>query len=186
MSDLQTNQTSAKCLPNSLESTQFKEYINSCRTAQDNTISNTFLSASIDKFIDVFDSYKAQITNLMITADSVSSLSSNTTTLNNELKNSIETQTKLKSQIEEYRQKIGSSDKTFLEEIYNGTPKKENAPTLQDVALLLFWFSWLVMTVALVFVRWTSPGGGWKAGLFALVVLLLVTLCVFSILVQVA
>lgn len=186
MSGLQTDQTSAKCLPNSQETQQFREYINSCRTAKDTTIANTFLSGSIEKYIDLFDSYRAQYTNLMINADSVSALSSNTTTLKSELQSSMKHAEKLKDDIKEYRQKIGSSDKTFLEEIYNGTPTQETAPTLQDIALLLFWFSWLVMTVTLVFVRWTSPGGGWKAGLFALVVLLLVTLCVFGILAQVA
>jgi len=186
MSNLQTDQTSAKCLPNSSETQQFQEYINSCRTAKDTTIANTFLSGTIEKYIDLFESYRAQYTNLMINADSLSTLSSNTTTLKNELNNSMENQTKLKAEIEEYRQKIGSSDKSFLEDIYNGAPKKELAPTLQDVALLLFWFSWLVMMVTLVFVRWTSPGGGWQAGLFALVILLLVTLCVFGILSQVA
>ena len=136
MSGLQTDQTSAKCLPNSSESQQFQEYINSCRTAQDTTIANTFLSGTIEKYIDLFDSYRAQYTNLIINADSLSSLSSNTETLKNELQNSMHTKTKLISDIEEYRQKIGASDKTFLEEIYNGTPKKEIAPTLQDIALL--------------------------------------------------
>jgi len=181
---LQTDQKGAQCLPNSAESTQFLNYINSCRTQQDTTIATTFLSQSIEKYIGLFDTHRAHYNDLMITADSLNSNIGNSNGLNIEMDTMAKQKAKLKHEIERYRTDSKSSDKTFLEDIYNKTSKKEFAPSLQDLALLLFWFSWLVISITLIVVRWST--GGWKAGLFSAVILLLVTVCVFAILVQVA
>jgi len=184
---LQTNQGSAKCLPNSAESAQFKQYIDSCRTQQDTAIATTFLSETIDKYIPLFDSYRSQYTDLMLSADGLNSSTSNVGKLD-ESKNALHKQKeKLKAEIKYNRRISNSSDKTFLEDIYNKTPpKKTLIPTFQDIALLLFWFSWLMMSIVLVAVRWLSPGGGWMAGLFTAVIILLVTMCVFALIAQLA
>jgi hypothetical protein len=42
------------------------------------------------------------------------------------------------------------------------------------------------MSIVLIIVRTVSEGGGWKSGLFSFVILLLVTVCIFAILQQVA
>lgn len=181
---LQTDQKGAQCLPNSAESTQFENYINSCRTSRDTTIATNFLSQTIEKYIGLFDSHRAHFTDLMITADSLSSNIGNSNVLNDERNTMARKKEKLKNEIDSFRTESSSSDKMFLEDIYNKTSKKEFAPSLQDVALLLFWFSWAVISITLIVVRWAT--GGWKAGLFSAVILVLVTLCVFAILVQVA
>ena len=183
---LTTDHGSASCLPNSAESQQFQKYLTSCRTTQDTRIANTFLSETIEKYIGLFDSYRAQYTDLIMNADNLYALTSNASSLNDEHNALHKQKDKLKHKIKHYRMKASASDKVFLEDIYNGNPKAELAPTLQDITLLLFWFGWLVMSITLIVVRWTSPGGGWQAGLFVTIILLLVTLCVFAILVQVA
>jgi hypothetical protein len=184
--NLQTDRGSATCLPNSTESQQFQQYLQKCRTSQDTRIANTFLSSTIEKYITLFDSYRAQFTDLIINTDNLYALTSNTSSLNDEHTALQKQKDKLKDQITYYRRNAGASDKTFLEDIYKETPQKQLSPSLQDAILLLFWFGWLVMSITLIFVRWTSPGGGWKAGLFVTMVLVLVTLCIFAILVQVA
>jgi hypothetical protein len=184
--NLQTDRGSATCLPNSTESQQFQQYLNTCRTKQDTRIANTFLSETIQKYSTLFDSYRAQYTDLILNADNLYSLTSNASSLNDEHNALQKQKDKLKEEIKYYRTQAGASDKAFLEDIYNGTPQKQLAPTLQDIILLLFWFGWLVMSITLIFVRWTSPGGGWQAGLFVSMILILVTLCIFAILVQVA
>jgi hypothetical protein len=68
----------------------------------------------------------------------------------------------------------------------NGNPQEESIPTLQDGALMIFWFGWLVMALTLVAVRWFSPQGNWKAGAFTAILLFLVTICVYALLQQVA
>jgi len=181
---LQTDQKGAQCLPNSAESAQFQNYINSCRTSKDTQLATTFLSQTVEKYIGLFDTHRAHFNDLMITADNLSSSSGNSRTLSSELDGMAKKKESLKNEIEHYRTESKSSDKMFLEDIYNKTAKKEFAPSLQDVALLLFWFSWLVISITLIVVRWVT--GGWKAGLFSAVILLLVTVCVFAILVQVA
>lgn len=93
----------------------------------------------------------------------------------------------LLAQINQYRIVGGAADKSFLEDImHDRAPKKEVAPSLQDVTLLLFWFGWLVMAATLVAVRWLSPDGNWRSAAFTLVILLLVTVCMYAILKQVA
>ena len=64
--------------------------------------------------------------------------------------------------------------------------KKPFIPNLQDLTLLVFWFGWLFMIVTIVAVRWFSPGGGWKAGSFTMGLMLLVTMCVYALIVQIA
>lgn len=71
-----------------------------------------------------------------------------------------------------------SAERTFLDEIMNDTPKESLIPQIQDMALLLFWFSWALISAILIFVRLTSPGGGMKAASFTLVVMALLTLLV--------
>jgi len=92
----------------------------------------------------------------------------------------------LQKTIDTHRRQTNSTDKTFLEDVMNGTPQKQTAPTLQDATLLLFWFGWIVIVITLISVRWFSPGGSWQAGLITLLLLVLVSACLYSLLVQIA
>ena len=183
---LQTNTQDAKCLPNSAETSQFQKYIQSCRTPEDLARATTFLGNTIEQYVTLFESYRSQFTDLMISADGLSNSIGNDSSIDDQIKSLEEKKHKIKEKIESYRLVSNNADKTFLEDIYNGTPKDKLAPTLQDITLLLFWFSWLIMGIVLVIVRTVSEGGGLYSGLFAFVILLLVTLCVFAILIQVA
>ena len=170
------------CLTGDDSSILFKKYINTCRKTNDIAVANNFLSSSIEKYKEIFSLYRSQYTDLMITADNLFTLTKNAPSLNEQVNNMERKKEKLTRDITRYRTQAGASDKMFLEDIYNGTPTKKNAPTLQDFALLLFWFSWLVMSIVLIAIRFISPdGGGWRAGLFVFVILMLVTLCMFAI-----
>jgi hypothetical protein len=174
---------SATCLAGDASSVAFQQYIKSCRNninKNDDAIANNFLSEAIDKYKNIFDSYRAQYTDLMIATENVQSTTQNVSSLSEQLNNLQKQKQKLIEEIKHYKMEAGAADRMFLEDAYNGTPKEKTAPTLQDFALLLFWFSWLVMSVVLIAIRCMSPGG-WQAGLFVFVILLLVTLCVFAI-----
>jgi len=82
--------------------------------------------------------------------------------------------------------RVSQADRTFLEDVMNGAPQQQTAPTLQDITLLLFWFGWLTLMILLVYVRWASPGGGWKSGVFTLALMVFVTICVYALLIRVA
>jgi hypothetical protein len=86
----------------------------------------------------------------------------------------------------EKRRIADSADKSFIEDIMHKTPRKELAPSIQDGVLLLFWFGWLTMMVTLVVIRWFSPGGTWKAGMFTLLLLTILTVCVYGLLLRIA
>ena len=175
--------SSATCLAGDASSVAFQQYIRSCRNnvnKNDDAIANNFLSESIDKYKNIFESYRAQYTDLMITTDNLQSSTQNASSLGDQINNLQKQKDKLIEEIKRYRTEAGASDRMFLEDAYNGVPQKKTAPTLQDVALLLFWFGWLVMGLVLIVIRWMS--GGWMGGLFVFVILMLVTLCVFAIL----
>ena len=176
---------SATCLAGDASSIAFQEYIKSCRNninKNDDAIANNFLSGAIDKYKNIFESYRAQYTDLMITTDNLQLSNQKASSLTDQVNNLQKQKDKLIRDIERYRRNAGASDRMFLEDIYNGVPTKKNAPTLQDFALLLFWFSWLIMSIVLIAIRFISPdGGGWRAGLFVFVILMLVTLCMFAI-----
>ena len=174
---------SATCLAGDASSIAFKEYINSCRNninKNDDAIANNFLSEAINKYKDIFESYRAEYTDLMIATDNVQSSIQSPASVDEQIARLENQKAKLTDEISKYRTLSKSADRSFLEDIYNGTPEMKSAPTLQDFALLLFWFSWLVMSVILVAVRVMSPSG-WQGGLFVFVILLLVTLCMFAI-----
>ena len=169
--------------------TGFNTYVSQCRSTDDTSRGNNFFSQSKDKFKNIFTDFKAQYTDLLHTGDSFSVLAglsgATTSEANNQLNILSKKKTLLLADINSYRRIGDSSDKTFMEDIMHGRPQKELAPSLQDAVLLLFWFGWLVLSITLVAVRWGSPGGGWRAGSFTLLIMLLVTLVLFALLKQV-
>ncbi len=62
---LQTDQRDATCTAVSKETSDFKAYVEKCRTNYDKNIANTFLNETIDKYIDMFKKYDAQFVNLL-------------------------------------------------------------------------------------------------------------------------
>lgn len=183
-----TNERDATCLGGTEDSAKFQSYVSRCRTTDDTRVAMNFLSQTLDKYRAVFQNYRDQFNNLMISADA---LASNT---NAQTRQQLEDQKNalfqrrdlLKEEISKYRRLSDSAEKAFLEDIYRGTPQKEEIPTLQDVALFTFWLGWLVMGLVLVAVRWASPGGNFMSATFALLILALTTVCVYALLKQVA
>ena len=179
----------ATCLSTSAQTSQFKSYINTCTGSinqNDAAVAATFLSESINKYKDIFNSHRAQYDDLVITGNNLAAMSGNTGDMDSQINKLAMQKSKLQREIDANRAESGAYDQSFLEDIYNGTPEKKLAPTLQDVALLLFWFGWLIMSIVLIAVRVMSPGGSFKAGLFVFVILLLTTLCVYAIINYVA
>lgn len=185
---MQTNQRDAICLSGTEDSSKFQSYVQRCRTTDDTRVALNFLSASLDKYKRIFQSYRDQFNNLMLTADSfaTSTGAQTASTLNAQKQSLMKRRDTLKQQTQYYRRLADSAEKNFLEDIYRGTPQKEEIPSLQDVALFTFWLGWLIMGIALVAVRWLSPGGTFMSAVFALLLLALTTVCVYALLKQVA
>lgn len=180
----------AKCNTGAEYQANFAKYISQCRDAADTRLADQFFSNSKAKFQKVFQDLRDQYTDLMLTGDNlntIGSLSGNSLVgVNKRLNELTKKKDLLDDEIRKYRGLAEAADKTFLDDIMHGSPKEELAPSLQDASLLVFWVGWLFILVTLVMVRWGSPGGGWKNGLFALAIMLLVTLCLFALLKQVA
>lgn len=186
-----TENRNAKCLTGTSDTLTFQNYIQTCRTASDTRRATNFFSDSIQTYKDTFANLRAQYDDLSMTGDSMNSLMSLTGTSVQDADKQIDTLTKRKdmllAEITEYRRIGGAADRSFLEDVMQGRyPQKEVAPSLQDVSLLLFWFGWVLLSVVLLFVRIYSPGGNWRSGLFVFTLLLLVTVCIYAILKQVA
>jgi hypothetical protein len=186
----QRNLTNAQCTLGTSETRTFETYLRSCRTIQDNTRANNFFSPSTVDFNNSFENLRAQFDNLLHSGNSISVMADMAGATGDQANRQLDTLQKrrdmLAAEIKSMRSKVEGSDRQFLDDIMNGTPKKELAPSLQDGALLLFWFSWMIMVVTIVGVRWGSPSGGWKPGLFTLLLMILVTICVYAILGMVA
>ena len=184
------NQTNATCLPNTSQTNTFRQYITQCRTASDTARATNFFSNSIQSYKDTFQSLRAQFDDLIVLGNSVNTL----TTASGQTATGVDTQIsehqkkkdKLLAEIQSLRRQSEATDKSFLEDVMHGTPQEEIAPSLQDAVLLLFWFGWTVMALTLVGIRWMSPGGTYKAGLFTFAVLFLITICIYAILQKVA
>lgn len=185
-----TNQRNATCLPNTNQTKAFQTYVSQCRTASDTARATNFFSNSIQDYKNIFQSLRAQFDDLIVLGNNVNTL----TNASGQTVSGIDTQIsehqkkkdKLLAEIQHYRRQSEAADKSFLEDVMHGTPQEEVAPSLQDAVLLLFWFGWTVMIATLVGIRWMSPGGNYKAGLFTFAVLFLLTVCLYAIIQKVA
>lgn len=177
------------CLTGTDQTKTFNNYLNTCRKSEDTLRANNFFSESIVNFKGVFQQLRAQYTDLMTAAESqnaILSLSGNTTPgVDNQLEGLEQKKQKLIHEIEQYQGNSEASNRKFLEDIMHRTPKAEMFPSLQDISLGLFIFGWVTICIILVLVRWGSPGGTWRAGVFTLILLILVTLCVYALLMSV-
>jgi hypothetical protein len=185
-----TNTRNAMCLPVSSQTRSFNEYVSTCRQIPDQRAAENYFSNAKQTFRDSFQRLRAQSQDLLLmgrnTADLLTLSGGTVGEANKQINSLTQRQDQLRREITQYQRMSESADKTFLEDIMHGTPQKEAVPTLQDVALLTFWFGWLIMALVLVAVRWGSPGGSFTAATFTLLLLLIVTLCVYALLRQVA
>jgi hypothetical protein len=184
------NQKNATCLPNTTQTRAFQSYVSQCRTAQDTARATNFFSNAIQEYKGTFQSLRAQFDDLILLGNKVNTLTSATGQTVNGVDGQIGDLQKKKdtilAEIQLHRRSSDAADKTFLEDVMHGTPKEEVAPSMQDAVLLLFWFGWTVMIATLVGIRWMSPGGNYKAGLFTFAVLFLITICMYAIIQKVA
>ena len=188
-----TTTPNALCANGAQYQTNFNQYVTQCRDTADTRLADQFFSNSKAQYKSIFETLRAQSTDFLLTGDNimtVSSLSGNSgATVNSRLDELTKKKDIITADIRKYRSLAEAADKTFLDDIMHGPPKKELAPSLQDASLLLFCVGWLFITLTLVAVRWGSyrnGGGGWKNGLFTLAVMLLVTMCLYALLKQVA
>jgi len=190
MTDSNTDNRDASCLGGTTETKAFETYLGKCRTNADTTRATNFFSQSLQSIKDTFQSLRAQGDDLVIMGDSimaVANLSGNSVdAVDSRIAGLQREKKELQEERDTHLRHSKTSDKGFLEEVMNGTPQPQTAPTLQDATLLLFWFGWIVIVFTLTAVRWFSPGGSWKAGVLTLLLLILVTACLHSLLVQIA
>jgi hypothetical protein len=168
----------------------FETYVNTCLKDGDRTKLNTLFNEFGDKIGLTYNAAWREFSALMATYDGINTFKTNTNSTTTDADATLVTLNKkkeeLKEELKRYRSEAEAKNQSFLDSILQGTPKETLTPTLQDATLLLFWFGWILLGVTLIFVRWFSPGGGWKSGLFATLLLLLVTLCLYAVLQKVA
>jgi hypothetical protein len=190
MSDLNTDNRDDTCVGGTNETNAFDKYLKTCRKEADTGRATIFFNQSLESIQDVFKSLRAQGNDLLALGESTMSIANLTGNSIDEVNRRIRGLQNEKKRLQEerdtYMRHSKTSDKSFLEDVMNGTPQAQTAPSLQDATLLLFWFGWIVIVFTLTAVRWFSPGGSWMAGLFTLILLLLVTACLYSLLVQIA
>ncbi len=183
------NTTNAQCLRSAGLGQSFDQYVNNCRTNADTMMARRIFPNS-GIFKDTFQYLRAQFDDILTTGDSMNALmnlsGSTVSGTDQQIRQLQEKKNSLTAEISKYRRISESADRSFIDDVMNGAPKEQLTPTLQDVTLLLFWFGWLTMIITIVFVRWASPGGGWKSGIFTLALVLLVTLCVYAVVVKIA
>jgi len=188
--NLDTNPGDAVCLSNTSETANFSSYINQCRKSIDTSRANNFFSKSIAHYKGIFQQLRAQFDNLIISGDSQStlaSLSGNTEiTVDGQINSLTKRREELIYQVKKTRNESQSHDKMFLDDIMHKKEKKELYPTLQDFALGLFIFGWVLMSCVLIFIRASSPGGGWLAGIFTFFILLIISIFLYTLLLYVA
>ncbi len=184
-----TATTNAQCLRSAGLGQSFDQYITNCRPNADTMMARRLFPNS-GVFKDTFQYLRAQFDDILTTGDSMNALlnlsGATVSGADQQIRQLQDKKSSLQSEIGKYRRISESADRSFMDEVMNGTPKEQLTPTLQDVTLLLFWFGWLTMIITIVFVRWASPGGGWKSGVFTLALVLIVTLCVYALIAKIA
>jgi hypothetical protein len=185
-----TNAANAKCLLNTSETQNFNSYVTQCRTTSDITRANNLFTPSVAQFKDTFAGLRAEYDSLLVAGNNTSVMASlagtTTASANDQLNELSRKKDRLLSQIKATRVEAEAADRGFMDSVMHVPEKKPWIPNLQDLTLLVFWFGWLFMVVTIVSVRWFSPGGTWMAGVFTLGLMLLVTICIYALIVQIA
>jgi hypothetical protein len=184
------NAGNAKCLLNTAETQNFNTYITQCRTNTDTARANNLFTPSVSEFKDTFAGLRAQYDSLLLAGNNTSVMANlagtSSASANEQINELSKKKDFLVSEIKALRARVEAADRGFMDSVMNVPDKKPFIPNLQDLTLLVFWFGWLFMIVTIVAVRWFSPGGGWKAGSFTMGLMLLVTMCVYALIVQIA
>ena len=187
---LDTTQGDAICLANTSQTTDFGNYINTCRKAMDTSRANNFFSRSSSDFKALFQQLRAQYDDLIVMGDSQNSLASlsgnNQQGVSDQIKSLTKKKEELTYEVKRLQSEAQSSDKMFLDDIMHRQEKQELYPSIQDFALGLFVFGWIVMSCVLIYVRGTSSGGGVLPGFITFLLLLIVSMCLYGILSYVA
>jgi hypothetical protein len=191
MSDpLDKNQGDSICLANTTQTADFGAYINTCRKALDTSRVNNFFSKTSSEFKGLFQQLRAQYDNLIVMGDSQNSLASlsgnNQQGVSDQIKSLTKKKEELTYEVKKLQSQAQSSDKMFLDDIMHRQEKQEVFPSIQDFALGLFVFGWIMMSFVLIYVRGTSPGGGILPGFITFLLLLIVSMCLYGILSYVA
>ena len=185
-----TNTTNAQCLGGSQLAQSFTRYVQQCRTSTGDVSRTNNMFPVASAFKNNFTDLRSQFDDMLTTGNSMSALANlsgaTVSGADQQIRQLQEKKEGVLSQINKQRRISESADRTFLEDVMNGAPQQQTAPTLQDITLLLFWFGWLTLMILLVYVRWASPGGGWKSGVFTLALMVFVTICVYALLIRVA
>lgn len=185
-----TNATNAKCLLNTAETQNFNTYVSQCRTTSDITRANNLFTPSVAQFKDSFAGLRGQYDSLFLAGTNTSIMASlagtSTTSANQQINDLSKKKDYMLAEIKAKRSQVEAADRGFMDSVMNVPDKKPWIPNLQDLTLLVFWFGWLFMVITIISVRWFSPGGTWKAGLFTLGLMAIVTLCVYALIAQVA
>jgi hypothetical protein len=186
-----TTDPNAVCLNGAqLGTLTFPAYVQQCLKDENLTSVDNNIIYLKDYFINSYAALKGEYDSLIITLNNVNNLKTKTNSTTANLDERILSLTKKKKELEDelkrYTAEAEAKNQSFLDSILQGRPKETLTPTLQDATLLIFWFGWALLAITLVAVRWLSPGGGWRAGLYAAILLLLVTLCLYAVLQKVA
>lgn len=185
-----TNSGNAKCLLNTAETQNFNSYVTQCRTNPDIVRANNLFTPAVAEFKDTFAGLRAEYDSLLLAGENTSIMASlagtSTDSANGQLNELSKKKDHLLAELKAKRAEVEAADRGFMDSVMNVPEKKPLLPNLQDLTLMIFWFGWLFMVVTIVAVRWFSPGGNWRAGLFTFVLMLLVTMCVYALIVQVA
>ena len=179
-----------KCLFGSNEKKTFDDFIKSCGDFNDQRRVKDFFKNSTYNVIGTFQLLRGEFDDLITSMDSINNMRTITQNTDEDIKARVRALEKKKEnlleEIKKNRLISESADKAFLEDIMHKVPQKELTPSLQDGALAFFWFGWFMMVLTLTYVRWFSPGGNAIAGLVTLLILLIISVCVYGLLMRVA
>lgn len=185
-----TNAGNAKCLLNTAETQNFNTYVSQCRTNPDIVRANNLFTPAVAEFKDTFAGLRAEYDSLLLAGENTSIMATlagtSTASANEQINALARKKDQLLADIKSKRAEVEAADRGFMDSVMHVPNKKPLLPNLQDLTLMIFWFGWLFMVITIVVVRWFSPGGNWRAGLFTFVLMLLVTMCVYALIVQVA
>jgi hypothetical protein len=129
MTDSNTDNRNSSCLGGTNETKAFQNYLGTCRTNADTTRATNFFSQSLQSIKDTFQSLRAQGDDLIIMGDSimaVANLSGNSVDAVDTRIGGLQREKKeLQEERDTYQRHSKTSDKGFLEEVMNGTPKAQ-------------------------------------------------------------
>ena len=176
--------TEAKCLRSGSFNAGFNSFIQQCISPSDIGRSRNIIKA--DDIVTIFENEQAASLDLLTTFNGIEKLRDSSDVSQGTLNNLNTQLDNIKNKIDEIDSQIEVENQKFLTNVTTAPKKTSYLGNLQDIALGLFFFSLIIITIILSFIQYSKPEGSFKAAAYTFLGMVIAIVVIYGLLKEIA